>query len=181
MLLVGADIGGTFTDIVLLSDAGGLTVEKRLSTVEDYSIAIVEGLARLIEEGGGDARDIVTLAHGTTVATNAVLEREGARTALVGTEGFRDILEIGRLRTPRLYDIGWTKPRPLVPRRLRFEVPERIAADGSVVRALDLELTLIPRKIVPAVRSIVRSSTRGTVQDGEVVRPAYSLDENDDG
>ncbi len=83
MLLVGADIGGTFTDIVLLSDAGGLAVEKRLSTVEDYSIATVDGLARLIEEGGDEARDVVTLVHGTTIATNAVIEREGARTALI--------------------------------------------------------------------------------------------------
>ena len=138
MLLVGADIGGTFTDIVMMGDDGGLSVEKRLSTPEDYSEAIVGGLDDLLRRRDAGPEQVAALSHGTTVATNAILERRGARAALLTTAGFRDVLEIGRLRTPRLYDIGWNKPRPLVPRRLRLEVTERIGADGRPLTPLDV-------------------------------------------
>src|SRR6266849_5388242 len=108
---VGVDIGGTFTDIVFLGEQGERLTKKVPSTVDNYATAIVDGLAELIDEHGLDA-DIVELLHGTTVASNAILELRGARTGLITTRGFRDVLEIRTLRMPRLYDLSWTKPPP---------------------------------------------------------------------
>ena len=135
----GVDIGGTFTDIVLLGDDGRRYTKKVSSTVDDYARAIVEGLGALLAEITAAPRDINELLHGTTVASNAILEHKGARTGLITTKGFRDVLEIRNLRMPRLYDMSWTKPPPLVPRRLRVEVDERINAEGGVDRPLDEE------------------------------------------
>src|SRR6185312_4901540 len=132
---VGVDIGGTFTDIVVLGEGGERYTRKVSSTVDDYARAIVDGLAGLLGEIG-DAR-IVELLHGTTVASNAILEHKGAKTGLITTRGFRDVLEIRNLRMPRLYDMSWTKPVPLVERRLRVEVDERIDAQGRIDRPLD--------------------------------------------
>jgi N-methylhydantoinase A len=134
---VGVDIGGTFTDIVVLGEGGERYTRKVSSTVDDYARAIVEGLAGLLGEIG-EAR-VVELLHGTTVASNAILEHKGAKTGLITTRGFRDVLEIRNLRMPRLYDMSWTKPPPLVERRLRVEVDERVDALGRVDRALDEE------------------------------------------
>ena len=100
------------------------------STVDDYARAIVEGLAELLAEIGAVPQGITELLHGTTVASNAILEHKGARTGLITTKGFRDVLEIRNLRMPRLYDMSWTKPPPLVERRLRVEVDERVNAAG---------------------------------------------------
>ena len=136
-LRVGVDIGGTFTDIVLRLPDGALRVSKVSSTPDDPGRAVVDGLAALLRTAGVHARDVVELVHGTTVASNTILQKTGAVTGLITTRGFRDVLEIGRVRTPDLYDLTWEKPAPLVPRRLRLEVDERIAADGSVVRPLD--------------------------------------------
>src|ERR1041384_3286078 len=133
----GVDIGGTFTDIVLLGDKGERYTKKVSSTVDDYARAITEGLSQLLAEIGGEARGIVELLHGTTVASNAILEHKGAKTGLITTRGFRDVLEIRNLRMPRLYDMSWTKPPPLVERRLRTEVDERVNADGGIDRPLD--------------------------------------------
>src|SRR5438270_6317153 len=133
----GVEIGGTFTDIVLLSDRGERYTKKVSSTVDDYARAITEGVAELLAEIGGEARGIVELLHGTTVASNAILEHKGAKTGLITTKGFRDVLEIRNLRMPRLYDMSWTKPPPLVERRLRVEADERINAEGGVDRPLD--------------------------------------------
>ena len=133
----GVDIGGTFTDIVLLGDDGSRYTKKVSSTVDDYARAIVEGLAALLAEIGGEAAEIVELLHGTTVASNAILEHKGAQTGLITTKGFRDVLEIRNLRMPRLYDMSWTKPPPLVERRLRTEVDERVNAQGGIDRPLD--------------------------------------------
>jgi N-methylhydantoinase A len=133
----GIDIGGTFTDIVLLSDEGAVRTRKVPSTVEDYARGIVEGLAALLEEAGIPAEAVASVLHATTIGSNAVLERGGARTGLITTEGFRDVLEIRDLRMPRLYDLGWTKPPPLVPRRHRIGIAERTRADGTVARAPD--------------------------------------------
>src|SRR5256885_15934342 len=133
----GVDIGGTFTDIVLLGDRGERYTKKVSSTVDDYARAITEGLSQLLAEIDGEARGIAELLHGTTVASNAILEHRGAKTALITTKGFRDVLEIRNLRMPRLYDMSWTKPPPLVPRRLRVEVAERINAQGGIDRPLD--------------------------------------------
>src|ERR1700751_2778932 len=133
---VGVDIGGTFTDIVFLGEDGRRLTRKVSSTVDNYATAIVDGLAELIRERGLDDAEIVEVLHGTTVASNAILELKGARTGLVTTKGFRDVLDIRTLRMPRLYDLAWTKPPPLVERYLRVEVDERINAKGEVERPL---------------------------------------------
>src|SRR5499427_4878695 len=127
---VGVDIGGTFTDIVFLGEHGERLTKKVSSTVDNYARAIVDGLAELIREHNLEAAEIVELLHGTTVASNAILELKGARTGLITTKGFRDVLEIRTLRMPRLYDLSWTKPPPLV------EGDERINAKGEVERPL---------------------------------------------
>src|SRR5213083_2645644 len=134
---VGVDIGGTFTDIVLLDADGKVHTKKVSSSVDDYARAIVEGLDELFHETGVAGHDVSEVLHGTTVASNAILELRGARTGLITTKGFRDVLEIRRLRMPRLYDIAWQKPAPLVERRLRMEVAERITARGDVEIPLD--------------------------------------------
>src|SRR5215813_14632588 len=134
---VGVDIGGTFTDIVFLGEDGRRLTKKVSSTVDNYATAIVDGLAELIRERGLDEAEIVELLHGTTVASNAIIELKGARTGLITTKGFRDVLEIRRLRMPRLYDLSWEKPPPLVERALRREVAERIDAHGQVETPLD--------------------------------------------
>src|SRR5262245_7521734 len=134
---VGVDIGGTFTDIVFLDDEGRIHTKKVSSSVDDYARAIVDGLREVFEETGLGGRDVAEVLHGTTVASNAILELKGARTGLITTRGFRDVLEIRRLRMPRLYDIAWEKPTPLVERYLRHEVTERIDAHGDVTTPLD--------------------------------------------
>jgi N-methylhydantoinase A len=134
---VGVDIGGTFTDIVFLGADGRVHTKKVSSSVDDYARAIAEALAEVFEELGIGGATVEEVRHGTTVASNAILEQKGAHTGLITTKGFRDILEIRNLRMPRLYDIGWTKPPPLVERQLRVVVDERIDASGEVVRPLD--------------------------------------------
>ena len=136
---IGVDIGGTFTDIVLLAEDGTVATRKVSSSVDDYARAIMEGVASLVAEHAVDGADIAEVVHGTTVASNALLERKGARTGLIGTQGFRDVLEIRNLRMPRLYDLAWEKPPPLVERYLRAVVDERIDAAGRVQKALDAE------------------------------------------
>src|SRR5215470_8820685 len=136
-LRVAADIGGTFTDIALLTPDGHLSTGKLLSTPANYADAVVEGVTALMRRRGLSVQDIAEVLHGCTVATNAILEHKGARTALITTQGFRDVLELRRVRVPRLYAPLWKKPPPLVPRRLRYEVVERIGADGSIVRPLE--------------------------------------------
>src|SRR5512145_590314 len=134
---VAVDIGGTFTDIVFLGADGRLHVKKVSSSVDDYARAIVDGLREVFDETGLTGRDVLEVLHGTTVASNALLELKGARTGLITTRGFRDVLEIRRLRMPRLYDLTWEKPPTLVERRLRLEVSERIDARGAVQQPLD--------------------------------------------
>ncbi len=134
---VGVDIGGTFTDIVFLDPEGRVHTKKVSSSVDDYARAIVEGLREVFRETGLAGADVVEVLHGTTVASNAILELRGARTGLITTAGFRDALEIRRLRMPRLYEIAWEKPVPLVERYLRLEVRERINARGEIQSALD--------------------------------------------
>src|SRR2546427_4277842 len=129
---IGVDVGGTFTDVILHHTDGSATIRKLLSTPPNYDTAVVEAVAGL-----RDRSRVEGVVHGTTVATNAVLERRGALTALVTTAGFRDVLELRRLRIPHMYDPFWRKPEPLVPRRLRFELGERMAADGTELRPVD--------------------------------------------
>ncbi len=135
---IGIDVGGTFTDIVALDD-GRLHRRKIRSTSDDFSTAVLEGLHALLTGADAEGSDVTEVIHGTTVVTNAIIEKKGAPTGLITTAGFRDILEIGRLRTPRLYDLSWRKPPPLVARELRREADERIQADGSVFKPLDEE------------------------------------------
>src|SRR5213079_2638333 len=134
---VGVDIGGTFTDIVLLGSDGTIHTRKIASSVENYAQAIVEGLSEVFRETGLTGAAIEEIRHGTTVASNAILEHKGARVGLITTKGFRDALEIRTLRMPRLYDLTWVKPPPLVERRLRAEVDERVNAEGGVDIPLD--------------------------------------------
>ena len=136
-LRVGIDIGGTFTDIVVLGSDGSIHARKVSSSVGDYARAIVDGLTELFTETGLSGGAIEEIRHGTTVASNAILEHKGARVGLITTKGFRDVLEIRTLRMPRLYDLTWTKPPPLVERYLRKVVDERIDHRGAVERALD--------------------------------------------
>ena len=134
---VGVDTGGTFTDFVY-RDGRGAAIFKLASTPDDPSRAIREGLGRVRRETGARASEIEVV-HGTTVGTNALLERRGARTALLTTAGFEDVLVIGRQARGRLYDLDWERPAPLVPARLRLGVTGRVASDGSVVEELDEE------------------------------------------
>jgi N-methylhydantoinase A len=137
MVSIGVDIGGTFTDLVLARGDGTLVVSKVSSTPDDPGRAVVQGLADLLQRARVAPGDVGEVVHGTTVASNAILQKQGARTGLLTTKGFRDVLEIGRIRTPEMFDLTWDKPAPLVPRRWRLEVDERIAADGTIVRPLD--------------------------------------------
>ena len=134
-MLLGIDVGGTFTDFVLLEDAGRVRIHKLLTSARDPSLAILSGIDDL-KAGPG-----TTVVHGATVATNALLERRGARTALVTTRGFGDVLEIGRQTRPDLYALHPTRPAPLVPAELRFEVPERVDNQGAILVSLDAGTT----------------------------------------
>src|SRR5688572_18479911 len=130
---LGIDIGGTFTDFVLIDDAGRVRLHKRLTTPDDPAQSVLEGVAEL----GLPAVPSAQVVHGSTIATNALLERRGARTALITTAGFADVLEIGRQNRPDLYALVPERPVPLVPRAWRFELPERVSAQGEVLRPLD--------------------------------------------
>ncbi len=143
---VGVDTGGTFTDFVY-HEAGRACVFKVPSTPDDPSRAIAEGLRRVALEAGVRLRDLEVV-HGTTVGTNALLERRGARAALVTNRGFEDVLVIGRQARGSLYDLDWTRPAPLVEDNLRFGVRGRVAADGSVIEELDdEEVAALVRKL----------------------------------
>src|ERR671912_586982 len=137
---VGIDIGGTFTDLVLIDDeTGERSVGKILTTPGDPSEAVEEGLLELLGREGIEAGRLGMVVHGTTLVTNALIERRGAKTALLTTEGFRDAVAIGTEHRYDMYDIFIEKPEPLVPRSLRYGVCERILDDGSVHRELDEE------------------------------------------
>lgn len=139
---VGADIGGTFTDLVLIGADGEVVRRKVPSTAADYAQGILSALQETVEEKGILPDDVGEVLHGTTVATNAILEQKGALCGLITTRGFRDVLELRRLRMPQLYQLDWAKPTVLVRRYLRREVTERIAADGTVLEPLDDEEVL---------------------------------------
>ena len=134
---VGIDIGGTFTDIVATGTDGAIFVKKTSSTPEDYSLGSCRGVQELMQENGIGADEVDVVVHATTMATNAVLEGKGARTGLITTLGFRDVLEFRRVRVPDLYNLDYVKPKPLVPRELRMEVSERMGPLGEVRLELD--------------------------------------------
>ncbi len=134
---LGVDVGGTFTDVIALRNDGSCYYGKVLSSPPDFAVAIKRSVTELLRDASIDGSEVSEFIHGATVATNAIITRSGAVTGLITTKGFRDVLEVRRLRQPRLYEIALTKPPTLVPRRLRFEVPERINALGQEEEPLD--------------------------------------------
>ena len=131
---VGVDIGGTFTDLILVeTHSGAITVGKSLTTPTDPSEAVEAVLRDALTRSGVAAAQVENIIHGTTLVTNSLIERKGSKTALLTTKGFRDAVEIGREHRYDLYDIFLEMPKPLVPRYLRLEVDERVLATGEVV------------------------------------------------
>jgi N-methylhydantoinase A len=138
MYRIGVDVGGTFTDFTILDEErGGVHYFKVPSTPKDPSEAIQEGIAQMLKDHKVAPEAVSHLGHGTTVATNMVIENRGSATGLLTTKGFRDILEIGRQTRPNLYDYSIGKPVPLVAREHRIEIVERVGADGGVITPLD--------------------------------------------
>ncbi len=137
---LGVDTGGTFTDAVLIDEStGDIRIGKVPSTPADPAEAFMAASERMLAGDGIDRSLVAFLVHGTTVATNSIIEGKGARTGFITTEGFRDMLEIARQIRPSLYDLQFEKPKPLVPRYLCFGVTERLDARGNVITALDEE------------------------------------------
>src|ERR1700760_4754201 len=146
---LAVDIGGTFTDIVL--DVGrDRRTRKVLTTPARPEQAVLDGIRLILNDARAHISDIDVFIHGTTLATNAIIERRGAKTALIATEGFRDVLDIGTESRYDQYDLTIDKPKPLAPRNLRFTVPERVDAHGGVRLALD-EVAI--RALVPKLRA----------------------------
>ncbi|RMF91448.1 MAG: hydantoinase/oxoprolinase family protein [Nitrospinota bacterium] len=177
---VGIDIGGTFTDILALDATGKLSTLKVLSTPEDFSQGILRGLERLLPTFADTIPEEVI--HGTTVATNAILEQKGAKTGLITTRGFRDVLEIRRIRMPELYNLRWEKPKPLVERRWRLEVGERIDHRGEILVPLQEDeveqaLEKLRREGVTSVAVCLINSFLNPVHEqqiGAFIRERYS-------
>jgi N-methylhydantoinase A len=137
---LGCDIGGTFTDFVLLNDkTGELKIYKCLTTPQDPSDAVEHGIREMGKATHGFVEKMDEVIHGTTLVINSIIERKGAKTGLIATKGFRDVLEIGRGIRYAPYDVFAEFPKPLIPRHLRFEVDERIRSDGSILKSLDPE------------------------------------------
>ena len=134
MLRVGVDVGGTFTDIFVYDEASGATVSAKVPTIPENQAI---GVTQSVEAAEVSLGDVAFMAHGTTTGTNALIERKGAVTGLLATEGFRDVLEIMRTDRETGYDLTWEKPRLLVRRRFRREVRERVDKDGIVETPLD--------------------------------------------
>jgi len=145
---LGIDVGGTFTDFVLIDDkTGETTYEKVLTTPKDLSKGVLKGIGSVLGMSGASMMDVDYVVHGTTIGTNALIQRKGARTGLITTGGFIDVLEIGRFQRPKegLYDFYVRNPEPLVPRRWRKGVPERVDRYGKIIRPLDEDAT---RKVI---------------------------------
>jgi len=142
---IGVDVGGTFTDVVLSVD--GDLVTAKVPSTEDQSEGVIAGIEKACAEAGIEPESVSEFSHAMTVSVNALLEEDGAKTALVTTDGFRDVLEIGRQDRPSLYDLSAEKPTPLVPRRRRFEVSERATPDGVEQSVDDDEVRAIAEQI----------------------------------
>lgn len=147
---LGCDIGGTFTDFVLINDrTGAITINKCLTTPADPSDAVEQGIRQLEQMVPEFVRDLEEVIHGTTLVINSIIERKGARTGLITTKGFRDVLELGREIRYAPYDVFAEFPKPLVPRRFRLEVDERVRSDGTVIKSLDpSEATDVVRRLI---------------------------------
>jgi N-methylhydantoinase A len=153
---VGVDIGGTFTDIILIGSDGSVTTKKLLSTPDDYSRAIINGIGAVLEEKGSSSSSINEVVHASTIVTNACIELTGAKIGLITTNGFRDCLEIGRGRMPVMYDLSWNKPVPLAQRYLRLELDERVNSKGEVIRQLNIDeaRTAVEKLVSNGVESV---------------------------
>ena len=162
--IIGVDVGGTFTDVVVVDEhSGRISVYKTPSTPANQAEGILTGIAGLHD----DFTTISRIVHGTTVATNTVLEGNGAKVALITTAGFRDTLEIGRCRrmmADSMFNTKFVRPPPLVPRHLRFEVSERLSASGAILRPLDDDEVL---------RIAGKADSRGGGDGGRRVLPAF--------
>ena len=157
---IGIDVGGTFTDLALLNEGtGAATHVKVLTTYPNPADGVVRAVDKALDETAVDPTQVTFILHGTTIATNALLEAKGARTALVTTEGFRDVLEIGRQIRPSLFDWRAEKPKPLVPRRRRFELTERVHADGEIaVSPTDADIAAVVDRVLACNPSAVAIS-----------------------
>ena len=148
---ISVDIGGTFTDLVLLEAAGICFSRKVPSTPANPAEAVISGVALILTDAGLRPGDVSEVLHGTTIGSNTLLQKVGAKTGLLTTRGFRDVLEIGRIRTPDMFDLTWDKPQPLVRRQWRREIDERIDAGGRVLKAIDeAEVAAIGGELVAA-------------------------------
>src|ERR1700761_6938619 len=147
---IGFDIGGTFTDFILLDTTRGeIRLHKCLTTPQDPSVGALAGLHELVTAAGLTLADIGDVVHGTTLVTNALIERNGARLGLITTRGFRDILAMGTEQRYDIYDLFLRFPDPLVPRRHRLEVAERMDRDGNVLTPLDpAEVRAVAHRLV---------------------------------
>ncbi len=156
---IAVDIGGTFTDIICCPEGRAPIARKVLSTPENYARSVIDALKVLIASEGLAPESVGLFVHATTVATNAVLERKGATAALLTTKGFRDVLEIGRLRLPVLYDLTWRKPPALIPRHRVYEVAERMDASGKIDTAVSLDTVraVLKEAITAGVNSVAVS------------------------
>ena len=164
---LAVDIGGTFTDVVV--ETGGVQfATKVLTTAEGPEKGVITGVEVLLREIGLKAADLGLMVHGTTLATNAIIERKGAVTALITTEGFRDVLDIADEGRYDQYDIYLEKPRPLVPRHLRFTVPERVSIDGNILKPLDVRAVeaLVPKLLESGVESVAVGFLHGYRMSG---------------
>jgi len=180
---IGVDVGGTFTDLVLHDPARGLVrTGKLLTTPDDPSEAIIEGMRRILREAGFAPRDLHSIVHGTTLVTNTVIERTGAKVGLLTTAGFRDSIEIGREIRYDLYDLFLEAPSPLVPRHLRREIPGRLDSDGAELLPLDEEAVarearaLVEAEAIEALAIGFLHSYRDPRHEkraGEIVRALY--------
>src|SRR6266852_3288902 len=148
MIRVGIDIGGTFTDLVATDEKHGVWKIKVLTTPTDPSAGALDAVRRLLEKEGVDPRLVRVVIHATTLASNALLTGNIPKAALVTTSGFRDVLEIGRQNRPELYNLQVERLPPLVPRRYRFEVRERITYDGRILEPLDTSQAILVARTI---------------------------------
>lgn len=156
MRRIGIDTGGTFTDCVLTDEDGGMTVAKVPSQPANPEKAILHGIAKLLEQAGIAARSVDFVGHGTTIATNAVITGQYARSGFIATRGCRDVIEIGTQRRPKLYDLHQNEPVQIITRDLRVEVPGRLAAEGNEIEALEKDAirVAVRRLLAEAVESV---------------------------
>jgi len=171
---LGVDVGGTFTDFVLLNEGDGkMEVGKTLTTPEDPSKAVIKGAGETLERAGVPIEDLSTVIHGTTLVTNTLIEHKGVATGLIATKGFRDVLETGNENRYELYDLSIERPKPLVPRRFRLGVSERITAEGGIRLPLDLNevrqaARYFEKEGITSVAVCLLHSYRNPIHEGQI-------------